>query len=46
MIKAQWEMKYLTKIQGHPERVLKVNSFAEAKIFTKNGFSGVFWDQK
>ena len=33
-------------IQGHPERVLKVNPFARALIFTKNGFSGVFWDEK
>ena len=33
-------------LQGHPERVLKVNPFARALIFTKSGFSGVFWDEK
>ena len=36
----------ITNIQGLPERVLKVNPFARALIFTKNGFSGVFWDEK
>ena len=29
-------------IQGHPERMSKVNPFARALIFTKSGFSGVF----
>ena len=33
-------------IQGHPERMLKVNPFARALIFTKSGFSEVFWDEK
>ena len=33
-------------LQGHPERMLKVNPFARALIFTKSGFSGVFWDEK
>ena len=33
-------------IQGHPERMSKVNPFAWALIFTKSGFSGVFWDEK
>ena len=33
-------------IQGHPERMSKVNPFARALIFTKIGFSGVFWDEK
>ena len=37
---------YPTCLQGHPERVLKVNPFARALIFTKSGFSGVFWDEK
>ena len=31
---------------GHPERMSKVNPFAWALIFTKSGFSGVFWDEK
>ena len=30
-------------LQGHPERMSKVNPFARALIFTKSGFSGVFW---
>ena len=33
-------------IQGHPERMSKVNPFAQALIFTKSGFSEVFWDEK
>ena len=33
-------------VQGHPERMSKVNPFARALIFTKSGFSGVFWDEK
>ena len=33
-------------IQGHPERMLKVNPFARALIFTKSGFSGMFRDEK
>ena len=33
-------------VQGHSERMLKVNPFAWALIFTKSGFSGVFWDEK
>ena len=36
----------LTIIQGHPERMLKVNLFARALIFTKSGFSGMFRDEK
>ena len=40
---------YMTRdpvIQGLPERMSKVNPFARALIFTKSGFSGVFWDEK
>ena len=33
-------------VQGLPEKMSKVNSFARALIFTKSGFSGVFWDEK
>ena len=33
-------------VQGHPERMSKVNPFARAFIFTKSGFSEVFWDEK
>ena len=33
-------------LQGHPERMLKVNPFAQALIFTKSVFSEVFWDEK
>ena len=36
----------LNDIQGYVERMLKVNPFARALIFTKNGFSGVFLDEK
>ena len=38
--------KQMIFIQGHPERMSKVNPFARALIFTKSGFSGVFWDEK
>ena len=40
------EIAVSRKLQGHPERVLKVNPLARALIFTKSGFSGVFWDEK
>ena len=33
-------------VQSHQERMLKVNPFARALIFTKSGFSEVFWDEK
>ena len=33
-------------LQGLSERMLKVNPFAWALIFTKSGFFGVFWDEK
>ena len=29
------------QLQGHPERMLKVNPFARALVFTKSGFAGV-----
>ena len=33
-------------VQGLSERMIKVNPFARALIFTKSGFSEVFWDEK
>ena len=33
-------------VQGHPELMSKVKLFARALIFTKSGFSGVFWGEK
>ena len=38
--------EHLIYIQGLSERMIKVNPFARALIFTKNGFSEVFWDEK
>ena len=37
------QMKFM---QGQPERMSKVNPFAQAQIFTKSGFSEVFMDEK
>ena len=33
-------------VQGHPERVLKVNHVAGVFIFTKNQFSQLFLQEK
>ena len=44
--KAQKNISFDLALQGHPERVLKVNHVAGVFIFTKNQFSQLFLQEK